>query len=139
MINKFDYSIKKQLANEKKIYVLDNGFIPQISNKITKDNGWLLENLVFNNLSEFGKIFYFTSVSECDFVIKDKQKITMAVQVCWELNDRNRERELAGLLKAMNEFKLKEGIIITSNQEEEIRDVKSFIRIIPAWKWLLKN
>lgn len=139
LANKFDYSIKKQLANEKKAYVLDNGFIPQISNKLTKDNGWLLENLVFNKLSELGHVFYFNFSGECDFVLQEKQKITMAVQVCWELNNKNEEREIAGLLKAMDEFNLKEGLIITSNQEEEKRDNKSFIRIVPAWKWLLNN
>ena len=37
--------------NEKKPYVLDNGFIEIVSKKLTKDKGWLLENLVFNSLN----------------------------------------------------------------------------------------
>ncbi|MBI4983494.1 ATP-binding protein, partial [Candidatus Woesearchaeota archaeon] len=40
-INKFDYSYKKQIINDKKFYVLDNGFIGVLSKKITKDCGWL--------------------------------------------------------------------------------------------------
>ena len=41
-INKFDYSAKKQIINDKKLYVVDNAFILTVSKKITKDKGWLL-------------------------------------------------------------------------------------------------
>lgn len=137
VINKFDYSTRKQIVNEKKVYILDSGFIPQISNKITKDTGWLLENLVFNTLTNLGNVFYYKSNGECDFIVREKKKIIMATQVCWEITNENRDREVNGLLNAMKEFKLKEGIIITSNQEEELRDKNFLIRILPAWKWLL--
>ena len=58
IMNKFDYSLKKQLVNDKKIYILDNGFVSIISKKINKDLGWLLENLVFNSLNKEYGIFY---------------------------------------------------------------------------------
>ena len=37
----------------------------------------------------------------------------------------------------MNEHKLKEGILLTEDQEEEriIEDKK--VRVLPVWKWLL--
>ena len=54
-INKFDYSLKKQIVNDKKFYVIDNGFIEIISKKLTKDKGRLLENIVFNSLSTFSE------------------------------------------------------------------------------------
>jgi len=139
VINKFDYSIKKQIINEKKIYVIDNGFIPLISSRINKDSGWLLENFVFNRISNIGKIFYYNNKGECDFIVQNKKKIVLAIQVCWELNNEIREREIKGLINALKEFKLKEGLIITSNQEEDIAIDNFNILIRPAWKWVLKE
>ena len=37
----------------------------------------------------------------------------------------------------MEEYKLKEGLILTNNQEEEIRIKDKKIKIMPVWKWLL--
>jgi predicted AAA+ superfamily ATPase len=37
----------------------------------------------------------------------------------------------------MNEFKLKEGLILTYEQEDEIKVENKTIKIIPVWKWLL--
>src|SRR3989338_7068442 len=107
--NKFDYSLKKQIINDKKIYVVDNGYIQKISLKFTKDEGWLLENMVFNVLKTQGEVFYFSDRFECDFVIAEKSRVKDAVQVCWSINQTNKERELAGLLEAMDRFKLKTG------------------------------
>lgn len=137
VVNKYDASVKKQIVNEKKIFVLDNGFIPFISNKVNNDNGWLLENLVFNVLSNYDKVFYYSRKNECDFVLHRKNKIIMAVQVCWELTKGNEKREYKGLIAAMEEFGLKTGMIITSNQEKQITHEGYKIEIKPAWKWLL--
>ena len=52
---------------------------------------------------------------------------------------KNKEREIAGLMEALNKFKLKEGLIITFDQEEKIKSEGKIIRIIPAWKWLLEE
>ena len=49
-INKFDYSVKKQIINDKKFFVVDNGFIDALSRTFSKDKGKLLENLVFVSL-----------------------------------------------------------------------------------------
>ncbi len=136
-VSKFDYSLKKQIINDKKAYVVDNGFIQKISLKFTKDNGWLLENLVFNVLKTRGEVFYFSEKSECDFVITENNKVKEAVQVCWNINQTNKEREIAGLLEAMNKFKLTTGTILTSDQEEEIKVDEKKIIIKPIWKWLL--
>lgn len=138
-INKFDYKYKKQIINDKKFYVLDNGFIKVLSKKLTKDFGWLLENLVFNCLNKNNEVFYHIDKKECDFLIFKNKEIKQAIQVCYELNQDNREREIEGLSEAMNKFKLSEGLILTNNQEEEIRsDGKKRIIVKPIWKWLLE-
>jgi uncharacterized protein len=53
------------------------------------------------------------------------------------LTQTNKEREFNGLLKAMNKFKLKTGLILTNDHEEEIEVNKKKIIMIPVWKWLL--
>ena len=138
-VSKFDYSLKKQIINDKKAYFVDNGFISKISMKFTKDNGWLLENLVFTELKNSGEIFYHSDKFECDFVIAENKKVKEAVQVCWNLTQTNREREFNGLLEAMDKFKLKTGLILTNDQEEEIEVDKNKIIVKPVWKWLLSN
>ncbi|MEW5897018.1 MAG: ATP-binding protein [Nanoarchaeota archaeon] len=136
-VNKFDYSLKKQIINDKKVYIVDNGFIPKISLKFTKDDGWLLENLVFTTLKNSGDVFYYSEKFECDFVVTADKKVKEVVQVCWNLTQTNRERELNGLLEAMGKFELTTGLILTSDQEEEIEVDKKKIIVKPVWKWLL--
>ena len=137
-VNKFDYSLKKQIVNDKKVYVVDNGFVSKISLKFTKDNGWLLENLVFTELKNSGDVFYHSEKFECDFVVAENKKVKEVVQVCWNLTQTNRERELNGLLEAMDKFKLKTGLILTNDQEEELEVDKRKIVVKPVWKWLLE-
>jgi len=137
-INKFDYSYKKQVINDKKFYVSDNGFIGVLSKKLTKDHGWLLENMVFNCLNKYNEVFYYADKKECDFLIVKNKEIKQAIQVCYELKEDNKEREIAGLLEAMEQFNLKEGTIITHNQEEKIQKKGRAVKVIPAWKWMLQ-
>lgn len=137
-VNKFDYSFKKQIVNDKKIYVVDNGFIPNISLKFTKDDGWLLENAVFTELENFGEVFYHSEKFECDFVVAENRKVKEVVQVCWNLTPLNEERELNGLVEAMNKFNLNAGLILTNDQEEEREFDKKKIIVKPVWRWLLE-
>ena len=50
----------------------------------------------------------------------------------------NKDREIGGLAEAMNKFKLKEGIILTYNQEDIFEIDGKKIKLIPVWKWLLE-
>ncbi|HNW99083.1 MAG TPA: ATP-binding protein [Bacteroidales bacterium] len=139
LINKFDFSLKKQIANEKKPYIIDNGFVSNIALKLTQDKGWLLENIVFNHLNRKYKVFYFNSKNECDFLIMEKNEIKAAYQVCNHVSDENRNREMAGLTEAMQHFGLKKGFFLTFDQEEEIKIGRNKITILPLWKWLLNT
>ncbi len=137
---KYEYSLAKQLGSIKKIYCIDNGLLNTVSFKFSDDFGKLLENLVFIELRRRNEqIYYFRKNYECDFLIVRKNRITSALQVTKKLNDENEKREINGLLEVMKEHKLKEGILLTEEQEEErIIDGKK-IRIIPVWKWLLEK
>jgi len=137
---KFDFSVKKQTQNPKKIYAVDNGFITAGGFRFSADNGKLLENLVAIELKRQGKeIFYSKGINECDFVVKKGAKITEAIQVCYALNGVGKDGEMRGLLEAMRKFGLKEGRVLTNDQEEELLADNKKISVVPVWKWLLRK
>ncbi|MFH1101267.1 MAG: ATP-binding protein [Methanobacteriota archaeon] len=137
-VHKFDYSLRKQLNAPKKIYVVDPVFHQVCGMNISLNKGRLLENLVFIDLRRRKQeVYYFSGSQQCDFIIKNGTKITYAIQVCYVLDETNRDRELKGLLEALTTFRLKEGLLLTQDQEEEINLDKKIIHVVPVWKWLL--
>lgn len=138
-VSKFDFSIKKQIVNEKKIYVSDIGFINRISMRYTKDIGRLLENLVFTILIVNFDVHYFHSSGECDFICSQDNQLLFAIQVCTELNEQNEKREISGLLNAAKILNIKKLFILTSDTEKSIEIEEHVISIIPVWKWFLNK
>ena len=127
-------------VNQKKVYAIDNGLIIANSVSFSKDRGRMLENQVFLHLRRKHKeIFYFKEKNECDFVVKEKEKITKAIQVCYELNEDNKEREINGLINALKLFELEQGLILTYNQADTIETGNKKIFLKPVWKWFLDN
>ncbi len=86
-----------------------------------------------------GEVYYYKGRHECDFVVMRGQSITQAFQVCYSLTEQNREREIAGLLEAMDEFELSEGTIITDDVETVENYGDKSIRYVALWKWLLDD
>jgi len=125
------------LVNPKKIYSIDNGLSHANSASFSGDKGKMLENMAFLNLRKnFKEIFYFKGKNECDFLVKEGAKIKHALQVCYELNEDNKAREINGLLEAMEKFNLKQGLIITFGQDDEFEIKGRKITVEPAWKRL---
>ena len=140
-INRFDYSIKKQNVSSSKFYTLDNSFLKTVAFNFSENLGKRLENLVFVELTrKNSSTYYHSQKKECDFVIKEALKITKVIQVCLSLEDPStKKREIEGLLEALNEYKLKEGLILTMDKEDEILIDNKKIIIKPVWKWLLEK
>lgn len=137
---KFDYSIKKQLSAPRKIYLIDPAFFNILSLNFKTNFGRIFENLVFLELKRTNNnIFYFQNTNECDFIVKSSSGVIEAVQACYQFNKENKEREIAGLLGAMEEFKLTKGYILTYEQEDEINVGNKLIKILPIWKWMLQK
>ncbi len=137
---KYDFSLKKQYVSDKKIYVIDNGMRNTVAFSFSEDKGKLLENLIFLELKRRGKeIYYFKNKNECDFLVKEKNKIVWAAQVTTSLDKGNEQREVDGLLEAMDELGLKQGVIITMDEERELKFDGKKIEVIPAWKWILRE
>ncbi len=139
-VPRFSYSFKQQQINPKKIYAIDNGFSSNNSASFSEDHGKMLENVVFLALRrKYEDIFYFQEKNECDFIIKEKGKVAQVLQVCFDFNPNNKDREISGLQEALNKFKLKEGLILTYNQEDEWKEGDKKIILKPVWKWLLEE
>ena len=139
-IPKFSYSHKVQLVNPKKVYCIDNGFIEINSVSFNEDNGRLLENMVFLQLRrQTTEIYYFSEKKECDFVVFQNGKIQSIYQVCWQLDQYNMDRELSGLLEAMNYFGVKNADLITQNQSDTFIFNEKTIRAQPFHKWAIEG
>ena len=135
---KYEYSLAKQLGSIKKVYCIDNGLLNTVSFKFSDDFGKLLENLVYIELRRRNEQIYYSRKNyECDFLIVRKNKVSLAIQITKKLDDENEKREINGLLEVMNDYKLKEGILLTEEQEEEKIIKGKKIKVIPVWKWLL--
>ncbi|MFB6246274.1 MAG: ATP-binding protein [Candidatus Pacearchaeota archaeon] len=142
-LKKHTDSIKKQESNLSKAYLGDISFMNIFSEE---NHGKRLENIIFTNILallernySFGSVSLWKSSKECDFLVKERNKVKEAIQVCHKINDENREREIAGLLEPLEEFELKEGTILTMNQEETLNAEGKKVNIKPAWKWLLEK
>ncbi len=139
-VPRFSYSYRQQQVNPKKVYSIDNGFSYNNSASFSKDKGKMLENAVFLGLRrKFKEIFYFQDKNECDFIVKEKDKITNAIQVCFDFNEETKGREIGGLIAALKKFNLKEGTILTHTQEDKFLVEGKKIVIKPVWKWLLEQ
>jgi len=136
---KISSSIKKQLASPRKIYLIDSAFNQVCGLTFTPNKGRNLENAVFIELKRKAKeIYYYSEKNECDFIIKKGTKVIEAIQVCYSLDDTNKEREIKGLIEAMNTYKLEEGTILTFEQTDELKIEGKKIKIIPVLQWALK-
>jgi len=134
----YDYSLKKQLRNPQKIYVLDLGIYHQNKIAFSPNAGHILENIVYLHLRRLGKeIFYFQGKGECDFVTTYKGIPDALYQVCTEVNSLNIDREVNGLFEAMTNFNKTEAYIITQNQTDSFKKDNLTIKAIPAWQWII--
>jgi len=139
-IPKYSHSVKNQIYNPDKFYCVDTGFYNEIAFTNSANRGRILENLVYMELKRRNKeIFYYQGKRECDFLVKEKTKITAAIQVTAFLNDNDREREVGGLLEAMGEYGIKQGLILTENENTLIEQGGKIIQIKPIWQWCLEG
>lgn len=140
-VSRFSFSLNEQIKNPKKVYFIDTGMRNAVAFRFSQDIGRLCENLVFIDLRRRGKkVYYWKGKGEVDFVVMEGMKVEQLIQVCRDINDvKTREREVRGLLEAMEKLEVKEGIVITDDLfEEEERDGRK-IRFIPLWCWVLRK
>ena len=140
LLRKHSLSYKKSEQSLPKVYFIDNGLLTL--NGID-DKGRLLENLVFLELIRRDKdiAYYQNSLKEeVDFVVKEGKKVTQLIQICYDAeNFMTRDRELRILIKASDEFKCKELVLLTMHEEKEEKISGKTIQVKPVSKWLLEE
>lgn len=148
LVNRFSYKLKEQTKSPKKVYAIDTGLANAVGFEFSENWGKVFENLVFLELKRKAsinpdlKFFYWKDIQhkEVDFVVQEKSKVKEIIQVCWNLEEpRTKSRELRSLCKAMEELKMKQGIVITEDfQGEEVIKGK-LIKYFPLWSWCLES
>ena len=139
-LQRFSWSAKNRAVNPRKVYAIDTGLVNANSLSFTKDKGRLLENIIYLFLRQKNfDLSYFREQAECDFVVFEKGKCKMVIQVCEQLHNENKARETKGLLEAMDFFGLKSGIIITQKQKDILEFDKQTIQLIPANQFMMEN
>lgn len=104
----FDWSLKRQAANPKKIHAVDTGLAAVARGFAQRDSGKLLETVVVNELFRRGGELYYSKVGnalEVDCIVLKDGRIELLVQVCQEMtNPKTRNREIRALCKAAAEI-----------------------------------
>ena len=113
---------------QKKVYVVDNGFVQSTAFNLSENLGRLLENQVFVELLRRGYIpgktlFYYRTRNdkEIDFVTRKGTKVEQLIQVCYDMtSEKTRKRELDALVEAAEELHCDNLLVITNDQQEKI-------------------
>ena len=143
---RFNNKLKEMKKAPRKVYVVDNGLIYTRSFELSSNNGRQLENMVFIELLRRGydlkkSLFYYRTSNdkEVDFVIRDGRKVTSLVQVSYDITKtKTRERELDALVKASEELKCDNLMLITWNHDGSVEYKGKSIRIISMDKWFIE-
>ncbi len=145
-LKKYSYKFKEQHKAERKAYSTDVGLSNAIGFRFSQNTGNIMENVVAIELKrrqafEPGmEIYYWKDFQqkEVDFVVKKGLAVSQLIQVCSNIHNlQTKEREIQSLARAMDEFNMNAGLIITADfeGEEVIKGRKIIYR--PLWKWLL--
>jgi len=133
----FSPSVHARQRNPAKVYLVDTGLARRIT---STDLGHLLENAVFLELKRRGyEMSHFEGEREVDFLARRDGEDMLPVQVTWELIHSNRDREIEGLLQACRVLSLREGLILTDDQEEDIEQGGVRISVRAALRWMLET
>jgi hypothetical protein len=148
-VPRFSYKFQKQVAANKKIYCIDNGFITAKAFRFSENRGRLFENLVAVELKKRAlaggtELFFWKNVEqeEVDFVVKQGNRISELIQVCTDTTAPGTlQREVRALIKAGNELNCQNLIVLTENEDRtdsaEWFGIRGTIKFLPIWRWLL--
>ncbi len=147
-IKRFSYKVREQEKSPRKVYGIDIGLAKAVGFKLTDNFGNLAENIVAVELRRRAlehkdwEIYYWKSLrqEEVDFLIKEGIGYKQLIQVCWNLeHEKTKKREIAALLKASEELRCPDLLIITENKEEQEVVENKTVTYLPLWKWLLNE
>lgn len=140
---RFNNKLKLMKKAAIKVYIIDNGFVTSKAFNISENLGRLLENEVFVQLLRQGfqvetSLFYYRSRNdrEVDFVTRNGAHIHQLIQVCYDMTSpKTEKREITSLIECAEELKCDNLIIVTNNDEREIKKDGYTIKIVPFVKF----
>ena len=145
LVPKFSRSLKEQIRNPNKEYIIDNGLRVAAGFYLSDDIGIAMENVVFLKLKQdrmndpLSEIFYWSNPkSEVDFVLRSGANVKALIQVTYASSkDEVNSRETNGIISASSELHCNNLLVITWDYEAEEKIKGKKIKFIPLWKWLL--
>jgi len=143
LVSLFSFSLKKQLVNPRKAYLIDTGLVTATAFPWEENRGYYLENTVFIELLRRGwKVFYYKTKKgfEVDFLLWKNNKVYGLVQVTQSLaSEKTLEREKKALFSAMSELGINNATIITEDEKLVLKEDKFYIDVQPIWLWLIES
>ncbi len=101
----FSFSVKKQIYNPQKVFVIDTGLANTVSFKFSENIGKLLENVVAVELLRRNqKLYHWQNGTEIDFVLREGRQVAELINVCYSLDKKTLAREVSSLERGLNEF-----------------------------------
>ena len=144
---RFERKLKEMKKADRKVYVVDTGFVSVRSLELSANSGKQLENMVFVELLRRGfniskkELFYYHTANgkEIDFVTKKGTSVGELIQVSYDITrPKTRKRELDALIIASDELNCNNLTLITWNTNETTNYKGKEIHIISAKNWSLK-
>ena len=142
-LDRYNNKLKLMKKAPRKVYVVDNGFVSSKAFNLSENLGKLLENQVFIELLHRGydtekSLFYYHSRNdkETDFVVREGNKVTGLIQVCYDMSkEKTEKREVDSLVECAQELNCDNLTIVTWN-EERLIDKKGYtIKVVPVEKF----
>jgi hypothetical protein len=137
-VSLYSDSIREQQRNPRKIYTVDTAFKMLFEYPGKEDYGHVFENMAYLQLRRKTRnIFYYKGKQEADFIVNNDGKIDI-INVCYSLVDKNtRDREIRGLIEAMDRLGEKSALLLTMEEEDVLTFENKKIHVAPMFKWLL--
>jgi hypothetical protein len=144
---RFDRKLKEMKKADRKVYVVDTGFVAVRSMELSANNGRQLENVVFVELLRRGfsipkkELFYYhtSNGKEIDFVTKKGTSASELIQVSYDISRlKTRQRELDALVLASEELGCNNLTLITWDTDETTSYKGKVIHVVSARNWFLK-
>ncbi|WP_167911517.1 ATP-binding protein [Thermococcus sp. 21S7] len=141
----FSPSTREMMIKPRKLYLVDTAFASLFFKG--HDEGRKLENLVFIELlreksywnQSLDISYYSDGKNEVDFVVREGPHIRELIQVTYELNAANYEREVKGLIRTAKRLEVSKLTIVTMEDEELLKEGNLTVEVLPIWKFLLRG
>lgn len=147
ILSKHSFKSRERIRGAKS-YIVDSGLQNNRENSMAAENiGWRLENVVYIELlrryaNDFLDIYYYkpkANGKEVDFVVCDKNKAKMLVQVAYDIDsEKTFKRETSALVAASSVLGCDNLLLIAFADSRDIEVDGKVIHIKSALDWLLE-